>query len=128
MTKEEAIIQVMDERHDSFMNTDSVDFFDGYATTVFKAMDAWAKQQALLFQKYLSRYKQEEHVRTQRMYEKAGGIVSHRSASIEDIYNDFIELRPIPSESMDGIIYYFNTGVETSNFDQYISEKRQSKQ
>jgi len=93
-----------------------------------EAMDEYAKQQSLFFQVYLSRFNQEANVRTMRMYQKAGGIFTHRGSSLEDIYKDFTELKPIPSEAMEGFIYYFHTGKETNNLVEVIEARKQFKQ
>lgn len=108
-------------------NDVSIDRWPDTKNLILKAMDEYAEHQCLFFQEYLSRYKTEEYARTQKMYKEAGGIVTHRTTSIKDIYKDFIELKAIPSESMEGVIYYFNTGVETNNLDKILLERQQSK-
>lgn len=118
MTKEEILDCKIVHRPSNIGNEIYNDHHYMVRNVVLQAMDEYAKQQVLLFHKYHSRYKMEDYVRTQRWYKEAGGIVTHRGYDIKDVYNDFLNLTPIKSESMEGIIYYFNTGEETNNIDQ----------
>lgn len=45
MTKEEILDKLKDERHDVWALGDHLDYFDGYASTVLNAMEAYSDQQ-----------------------------------------------------------------------------------
>lgn len=52
MTKEEILGNESDLRHDDWSTKKNMDFFDGYATTVLRAMEAYANQERIAVLKY----------------------------------------------------------------------------
>lgn len=52
LTKEETLKESIDEIKDSFMLGNGIDFFDGKVSSVYKAMDIYAKQCLMGFQKW----------------------------------------------------------------------------
>jgi len=55
MNKEEILESVSDEMKDCYQFGNHLDIFDGQASTVFKAMDIYAKQEAIEFSLFFNR-------------------------------------------------------------------------
>jgi len=81
-------------------------------------MKKYAKQQAIAFLPYLNRFQKEERAGVQKEYDRIG-MFSWIGRSVEQIYDDFTNLIPIKSVSMPGIEYYYHTGVETNNLEEF---------
>ncbi len=52
--KEEILERVSDEMIDCFQFGNNLDLFDGQASTVFKAMDEYAKQECIAFMDFIA--------------------------------------------------------------------------
>jgi hypothetical protein len=52
MTKEEVLNKSINEEHDSWTTSYGMDFFDGYGSSVLKAMEAYAQQERISILKY----------------------------------------------------------------------------
>lgn len=94
---------------------------------IISAMEEYAeikaKQKAIAFIFYLKRFRDEERRRWGKAYEKAGGILSWVGKPDEEVYDNFINLVPIKSESMPGVIYTYDTGSEKNNVDEIVAAR-----
>lgn len=62
-----------------------------YEDDARKAMDEYAKQQALSFGVFRDKFKREESRRVKEKEKRLGGMITWIGASDEEIYNQFIE-------------------------------------
>lgn len=78
------------------------------------AMDEYAKQTAIGFHEYEDVFRREEGRALNRAYKAVGGIFSSVSTPIENVYDDFINKKPIKSylapEGIESHWYYNEKG------------------
>jgi hypothetical protein len=60
-----------------------------------EAMDEWARVMVVRFQHYLEKFRIEERRSVKKEQDRIGGMFSWIGKKVEDVYDDFIEKKPI---------------------------------
>lgn len=68
---------------------------------IYKAMSIHAKEKSILFIEYYEMFRREESRSFKKECDRLGGIFSFMGARPENIYNDFINRKPIKSAMFD---------------------------